>query len=512
MYADGEGVTKDAAEAVKWYRKAAEQGDAGAQVFLASRYRYGDGVAKDSAEAAKWYRKAAEQGLDWAQLNLARMYYTGEGVAKDSAEAAKWYMKAAEQGDVESQRVLGQMYDSGEGVTKDPAEAVKWYAEAGEQGDFDAQFSLYVRFMSGDGVRKDPTEAIKWLYRMAAQENAAYATLARCLMGDAYLTGEGVNTDFAAAAICYRMAAEGGSANAQFNLAGMYADGKGVMQSVSVAVEWYYKAGQSFVRNGDKEKALTCYDRIRSLSPDSHLAPKLYAEIYQGAEGAAQGGGGSLVKPDEKEQGISSGTGWVAEQGFIVTSNHVVSGRMQLTVRFADGKEAKATVAAADSANDLALLKIEGGGTLPIALPVAKQSVETGESVFTVGYPHPELMGAEAKVSEGIVSGNTGIGGDVRTLQISVPVQAGNSGAPLLNMKGEVVGIVVAKLNAIAVFAWTGDLTENVNYAIKTGYLKALLESAPKGNPTAGTVKAAEAALPELAARVKQSVVLIVAQ
>ena len=83
---------------MKWYRMAAEQGNAAAQYSLAVMYTSGRGVIEDDAEAVKWYRLAAEQGYAAAQNNLGFMYANGEGVPKDDAEAVKWYRLAAEQG------------------------------------------------------------------------------------------------------------------------------------------------------------------------------------------------------------------------------------------------------------------------------------------------------------------------------------------------------------------------------------------------------------------------------
>ena len=120
----------DYAEALKWYRKAAEQGHAKAQVNLGVMYRGGIGVTQDNAEAVKWYRKSAEQGNAKAQVNLGYMYRKGKGVTQDDVEAVKWYRKSAEQGDATAQVNLGLMYDNGRGVTQDDVEAVKWYRKA----------------------------------------------------------------------------------------------------------------------------------------------------------------------------------------------------------------------------------------------------------------------------------------------------------------------------------------------------------------------------------------------
>ncbi len=125
MYAENR-LSADGAQSVKWYLKAAEQGNAHAQDTLGFIYAYGDPVAQDKKEAVKWYRKAAEQGRASAQYNLGEMYSWGEGVRKDDVEAAKWYRKAAEQGHVSAQYSLGEKYRNGKGVPKDFVQAHAW--------------------------------------------------------------------------------------------------------------------------------------------------------------------------------------------------------------------------------------------------------------------------------------------------------------------------------------------------------------------------------------------------
>jgi len=139
MYNSGEGVKQDHAEAAKWFRKAADQGDANGQFFLGMAYYSGDGVTQDYAEAVRWFRKAADQGDAFGQHALGSMYLSGLGVTQDYAETAKWVRKAADQGDAKSQSELGSMYEMGMGVTQDYAEAIKWYRMAAVQGDAKAQ-------------------------------------------------------------------------------------------------------------------------------------------------------------------------------------------------------------------------------------------------------------------------------------------------------------------------------------------------------------------------------------
>ena len=170
-YYYGEGVTQDYAEAVRWYRKAAELGHAQAQNDLGYCYDNGQGVSQNHTEAAKWYRKAAEQGYDAAQYNLGCCYEDGKGVTKNLAEAVRWYRKAAEQGDDAAQNSLGYCYFNGDGVPQNSTEAAKWFRKAAEQGYAAAQYNLGFCYNNGEGVAENYAEAVKWFRKAAKQGN-----------------------------------------------------------------------------------------------------------------------------------------------------------------------------------------------------------------------------------------------------------------------------------------------------------------------------------------------------
>jgi uncharacterized protein len=121
-----------------WFRKAAEQGDAGAQFQLAAMYCTGQGVVRNLEEAVKWYRRAAEQGDRYAQYNLAVMLLKGQGAPQDEAAAFYWCSAAAEQGLAEAEFRLGDLYRGGRSVGEDLAIATAWYEKAAEQGHVEA--------------------------------------------------------------------------------------------------------------------------------------------------------------------------------------------------------------------------------------------------------------------------------------------------------------------------------------------------------------------------------------
>ena len=108
-----------------------------------------------------------------------------------------------------------------------------------------------------------------------------------------------------------------------------------------------------------------------------------------------------------------------------------------------------------------------------------QKSVTLGQQVFTIGYPAPDMLGSEAKFTEGVVS-SLSVGGDAGYMQISVPVQPGNSGGALVDERGNVVGVVSATLSVKAALVTSGALPQNVSYAVKSSFLLSFLKSVPE--------------------------------
>ncbi|MCM1333005.1 MAG: serine protease [Bacteroides sp.] len=179
-----------------------------------------------------------------------------------------------------------------------------------------------------------------------------------------------------------------------------------------------------------------------------------------------------------------SGTGFALKERYVVTNYHVIENAKKISIKGIQGDfntSYNASIVGTDKINDLALLKIldtpfKGFGIIPYA--ISSSISEVGEEVYVLGYPLTSTMGDEIKLTTGIISSRTGFQGDVALYQISAPIQPGNSGGPLFDKKGNVIGIVSAKHSD----------AENVGYAIKSLYLKNLIESSvnstiiPKNN------------------------------
>jgi S1-C subfamily serine protease len=172
-----------------------------------------------------------------------------------------------------------------------------------------------------------------------------------------------------------------------------------------------------------------------------------------------------------------TGTGFVVStEGHVVTNQHVVDGCVgDIQGTLTGQAPEKLRIVSTDEINDLALL--QASGSFKQAATIKDKAVHSGDSVVAIGYPFHGLLTSDFTVTTGIVSSLSGILNDSRYLQISAAVQPGNSGGPLLASSGEVVGVVAAKLNALKIAKATGDIPENINFAIKTGALRDFLDN-----------------------------------
>ena len=167
-----------------------------------------------------------------------------------------------------------------------------------------------------------------------------------------------------------------------------------------------------------------------------------------------------------------NGTGFViSTDGYVVTNNHVISQCVGEVHGNLTGETAGSLrIVSRDETNDLALL--QSSGSFKKIAVIRGSPVHPGNSVIAIGYPFHGLLTSDFTVTTGIVSSLSGILNDTRFLQISAPVQPGNSGGPLLDTSGHLVGVVAEKLNALRFAKATGEIPENINFAIKTGSLR----------------------------------------
>ena len=169
---------------------------------------------------------------------------------------------------------------------------------------------------------------------------------------------------------------------------------------------------------------------------------------------------------------VSTGSGFrVSAEGHILTNAHVVRGCAEARIPPAT----RVAVAARDDGGDLALL--EGPAGERFAAFRQGRGVRPGAAVIVAGYPLRGVLASAAIVGAGNVAALAGPGDDRRMIQITAPVQPGNSGGPVLDSAGNVVGVVTAKLDALKIARATGDIPQNVNFAVSAGAARAFLDS-----------------------------------
>jgi S1-C subfamily serine protease len=176
--------------------------------------------------------------------------------------------------------------------------------------------------------------------------------------------------------------------------------------------------------------------------------------------------------PGPRRGGISTGTGFIVGPGRVMTNAHVAEGCPEMRLRATNGREATARVVAGDAERDLALLAVQGAGPAAAELgpPLRFRSAPTvrrGEAVVTYGFPLANILSSGPTLTTGDVSALSGLRDNQAHFQISAPVQQGNSGGPLFDLSGNVVGVVTSKLNAQRIAQTTGDIPQNVNFAVK---------------------------------------------
>jgi S1-C subfamily serine protease len=424
----------DYATAMREWRPLAEQGDTYAQLRLGLLYHL---HRDDKTEAVRWYRKAAEQGHSRAQVFLASMYEAGLGVPQNDAEAVRWYRKAAEQGDDLGQESLGVKYHQGRGVPEDFVQAYAWYNLAAAQG-------RKMAAENKDNIRKHMTPT------QIAEAQRLSRTLAQRIA-----RGESVSTARVTAPP-RRTGPPRAMVTAAQKLLGRLG----------------YKPGAVDGLAGKRTRsAVRAFQTDLGMSPTGVVSQELVA-LLQVAVAAI------TTKQDQAEsppQRASGSAFFVRADGHLITNHHVVKGCDKVTVSI-DGSDKPVVIVSVDEGNDLALLKASTGSQTTPAMFRQSRRANLGERVIVAGYPLGGLLSSELNVTTGTVSALAGLGDNPRVIQITAPVQAGNSGGPLLDKSGHVIGVVVSKLNAAKVYQVTGDFPQNINFAIKGSLVRGFLD------------------------------------
>ena len=271
--------------------------------------------------------------------------------------------------------------------------------------------------------------------------------------------------DFSTSFRDFKQLAENGDKRAQSYLSSHYLLGFGVKKDQSQAYFWSLLAldkndKMSLIGRDLAEEGLSLRQKQDIQELARNWQPIFSNSSSQSAQGALQ----IEVAP------TLTGSGFRVADQFVITNNHVVEGCLKLRVN----GFSIANVQTRDASLDLALLSVPGNHG-PVG-KIASTRPQVGESITVSGFPLRGLL-VGLNVTSGTITGLTGIRNDTRYLQISAPVQQGNSGGPLMNSAGSIAGIVTSKLNAQKVASQSGDIPQNVNFAIKSAFVSAFLDT-----------------------------------
>jgi TPR repeat protein len=464
MYAEGNGIPKDATKAIEWLQKAAMQGHARGQYDLGLAYSRGEGVPENVIKAAELEQKAADQGFAPAQGLLGWMYANGEGVPKDLDKAVAWYQKAANQRDAIAQFNLGGMYARGEGVLKNKVKAVELYQKSATQGNADAQNEIGLAYLRGDGVPRDDTKSFEWTQKAAVQ----------------------------------------GLAEAQFMLGTIYyGNGTGVSRNLVLAYTWLNlssaQGNQGYKYFRDLiEAQLTSPQRAEG----QHLASNWKkGDILQTSYDSES----NPTKPNSKPTKYSTGTAFTVSSSHALTNHHVIADCTEVKIA---GHEGVAKVIVSDGINDIALLQLPNKTNDIATIHADPGKLRQGEEIIVFGYPLDSILSAGGNLTPGIISALSGLDNNTNQIQITAPIQGGSSGSPVMDKKGNVVGVVSAKLDMKALRA-TGGIPQNVNFAVNGQTVKAFLDANKVPYKTGGGFFSREKSNADIAEEARKSTMLV---
>jgi uncharacterized protein len=414
----------------------------------------------DDATVLRLCAAPAKAGDASCQDMLGMLYADGRGVARDFAVAFHWFQLAAAQGNITAEFNLGRAYELGEGVAKNLAEAEKLYAKSAQAGMPYAQWRLGVIAID---VHKDWKTGVKWLRPAAAQG----LTGAQAGLGFAYERGQGVKKNEKLAAKWYEAAADHGETPAQSRLAGLYERGAGVDQDFKESYFWYAVALRDSKDPYAKQDAEGLKRVAARLSAADVADAAKIAKDWKPEEEVI--GKKSNTRRTASSRGgprlRATGTGFfVARDGSLITNNHVVAECSAM--RISDGGDGiPVKVVALDAQRDLALL--QAPKPVNAAAVFRSDKNRLGENIVVVGFPLTGLLSSDPIVTSGIVSALAGMRDNQRELQISAPIQPGNSGGPVFDSNGRIAGVAVGTLDTVRLARVIGVVPENVNFAIK---------------------------------------------
>ena len=476
-------------EALAWFKKAAETGYPKAQFELATLYELGGYHGQDAREALRWYREAEKHGEVRARLRIGRLLRAAASSADDFEEAREWFIKADSAGDNLAKFYIGEMYFLGEGGPEDPAIGLAWVKrmislepnlfsnleEFALNGSLFAQLTIARTYAVEDSGFYDLTKAFDWFLTAALQGDV----LAAREVGNLYVDGLGVDQDLAEGQMWLERAAKAGDVPAAMRLRELEVESKRREAAKKVAEE---KAAEQ-AEIAEKERKAT----EEKAAKEAEIAEKERKAAEEEAARDREREECNVSAGDVEELSPGGfGTGFVVNSaGHLLTNFHVIADYDQDTdeLRFCDAlsirtkgkKNFWARLIAKDQDQDLAVLATCRKSPTFARLRTLERQVQAGEAVYAFGFPMGS--GSQPVITNGIVSSLLGIGDDATFLQHTAAIQKGNSGGPLFDKAGLIVGVNTLAASKVGTGVYEGVVLQNVAWAVKSGIVQTFLSA-----------------------------------
>ncbi len=468
-------VPGDREKALKWCRSAADHNVGGSKVRLGFLLTSGDDPT-EIEEGVGWLQAALAEGNQSASLkrqimSSARSLSNSCEDEGDIEGAVEWMVLASENGFLGEigLAAIGESFLHGtDGYPKDEERGLGLLRTMANEGEFFSRKSLSEYLAAKNRSSDDHSEAFMWT-KAAADENESWALYQ---IGIFYQNGLGVIKNQASANEWFQEAADGEDPEAQFELGVNYFEGRGLPKDPVLSYMWFNLCSANSSPRWDELRELAANNReiiAKQLTPgDLATAQEMSREWTPSTPHQEE----QATENEEADSGpVGTGTGFaINTDGDILTNHHVVASCKSVLANGTPGQ-----VVVEDQFNDLAVIRVQINSA-PASFRKSG-SIEVGDAIFAVGYPYQGLLTSSLQVTAGEVSGGSGIAGDTRYIQISAPVNPGNSGGPLLDSSGNVVGVVTARLNDAAIGQATGSLPQNVNFALKSSTILSFLEA-----------------------------------